>query len=94
MVFAADAPFLVPHGSKVIQQTVIPRVDASNMASQEKVLIVEDEPHALSGLADRPVRWITDDVLTFMGREVKRGRRYDAFILDPPAFGRLKGGGT
>jgi len=51
------APVLVPHGSKVIQQTVIPRVDAPNMASQEKVLIVEDEPHALSGLAELVSGW-------------------------------------
>lgn len=45
----------------------------------------------LSGLQDRPIRWITDDVMTFLKREVKRGRRYDAFILDPPAFGRHQG---
>jgi len=45
-----------------------------------------------SGLADRPIRWIVDDVLKFLGREIKRGRRYDAFILDPPAFGRGPGG--
>lgn len=36
------------------------------------------------------VRWITDDIITFMQREVKRGNKYDAFILDPPAFGRTK----
>lgn len=46
----------------------------------------------LSGLSDRPIRWITDDVLTFLKREVKRGQRYDGIILDPPAFGRGKGG--
>lgn len=49
------------------------------------------ENAAISGLADKPVRWITDDVLTFMTREIKRGKKYDGFILDPPAFGRLKG---
>ncbi|HIJ78295.1 MAG: class I SAM-dependent methyltransferase [Desulfobulbaceae bacterium] len=47
---------------------------------------------ALSGLAERPIRWIVDDLLKFMGREIKRGQRYDAFILDPPAFGRGPGG--
>ena len=46
----------------------------------------------LSGLSDRPIRWIADDVLTFLKREVKRGRKYDGIILDPPAFGRGKGG--
>lgn len=42
---------------------------------------------ALSGLTDAPVRWIVDDVLKFVGREIKRGVRYDGIILDPPAFG-------
>ena len=41
----------------------------------------------LSGLTDAPVRWIVDDVLKFVGREVKRGVKYDGIILDPPAFG-------
>lgn len=46
----------------------------------------------LNGLAEAPVRWIIDDAMKFVRREVKRGRRYQAFILDPPAFGRgLKG---
>lgn len=42
----------------------------------------------LSGLAEGKVRWIVDDVLKFVRREVKRGRKYDGFILDPPSFGR------
>jgi len=42
----------------------------------------------LSGLADRPVRWIEDDVTKFTEREVRRGRSYDLIIMDPPAFGR------
>lgn len=41
----------------------------------------------LSGLADKPIRWILDDVRTFVKREIKRGRKYDGIILDPPAFG-------
>ena len=45
----------------------------------------------LSGLADANVRWICDDVMKFMEREIRRGQKYDAIILDPPAFGR--GGG-
>jgi 23S rRNA (cytosine1962-C5)-methyltransferase len=40
-----------------------------------------------SGLADRPVRWIQEDALTFVRREVKRGNRYAAVILDPPSYG-------
>ena len=42
----------------------------------------------LSGLQQRPIRWIVDDVMTFLHREIKRGNRYDGIILDPPAFGR------
>ncbi len=42
----------------------------------------------LSGLGDRPVRWIVDDALIFLKREYKRGRRYDGIIMDPPTFGR------
>ncbi len=41
----------------------------------------------LSGLADRPIRWIVEDARVFVGREIKRGRRYDGIIMDPPAFG-------
>lgn len=41
-----------------------------------------------NGLADAPIRWIVDDVPQFLAREIKRGRRYDGIILDPPSFGR------
>lgn len=43
---------------------------------------------ALSGMDSRPVRWIVDDAAKFAAREVRRGRRYDGIILDPPKFGR------
>ncbi|MFM2300506.1 MAG: hypothetical protein RLZZ84_242 [Pseudomonadota bacterium] len=43
---------------------------------------------ALSGMDSRPVRWIVDDAAKFTAREVRRGRRYDGIILDPPKFGR------
>lgn len=43
---------------------------------------------ALSGMEARPVRWIVDDAAKFTAREVRRGRRYDGIILDPPKFGR------
>ena len=42
----------------------------------------------LSGLDDRPIRWIVDDASKFTAREVRRGRRYDGILLDPPKFGR------
>ncbi|MEA3048874.1 MAG: rRNA (cytosine1962-C5)-methyltransferase [Sphingomonadales bacterium] len=43
---------------------------------------------ALSGMDDRPIRWLVDDAAKFAAREVRRGRRYDGIILDPPKFGR------
>lgn len=42
----------------------------------------------LSGLADKKIRWIVDDVRKFVEREVRRGNTYDWIILDPPSFGR------
>ncbi len=41
----------------------------------------------LSGLKDKPIRWILDDVRAFVKREIKRGRKYHGIIMDPPAFG-------
>jgi 23S rRNA (cytosine1962-C5)-methyltransferase len=41
-----------------------------------------------SGMTDQPIRWIVDDVLKFLGREERRNVRYDAIVMDPPAFGR------
>jgi 23S rRNA (cytosine1962-C5)-methyltransferase len=43
---------------------------------------------ALSGMSDKPIRWIIDDAAKFTAREVRRGRRYDGIILDPPKYGR------
>ena len=43
---------------------------------------------AMSGLADAPIRWIADDAMKFTAREIRRGNRYDAIVLDPPKFGR------
>lgn len=41
-----------------------------------------------SGLQDRPVRYIIDDVIKFVNREIRRGNKYDAIIMDPPSYGR------
>jgi 23S rRNA (cytosine1962-C5)-methyltransferase len=43
---------------------------------------------SLSGLDDRPIRWLVDDAAGFVAREARRGRRYDGIVLDPPSFGR------
>ena len=43
-------------------------------------------------LSDRPIRWIVDDCAKFVQREIRRGSRYDAVIMDPPSYGRGPGG--
>ena len=43
---------------------------------------------AMSGMSDRPIRWIVDDATKFTAREVRRQKRYDGILLDPPKFGR------
>ena len=50
------------------------------------------ENAASSGLAEAPIRWIVDDCAKFVEREIRRGRRYDAIIMDPPSYGRGPGG--
>ena len=50
------------------------------------------ENASLSGLAGNRVRWIVDDCGKFVEREIRRGRRYDAIIMDPPSYGRGPGG--
>ncbi len=45
-----------------------------------------------SGVLDRPVRWIVDDCIKFVQREIRRGHRYDILIMDPPSYGRGPGG--
>ena len=46
----------------------------------------------LSGLENAPIRWIVDDCAKFVEREIRRGKRYDALIMDPPSYGRGPGG--
>ena len=60
----------------------VTHVDASKSA-----VVWARENAELSGLSSKPIRWIIEDVLTFVSRELKRGVRYDAIIMDPPAFG-------
>lgn len=61
----------------------VTHVDAS------KKSVMEGKANAqLSGMADKPIRWMIDDACKFTAREVRRGRRYDGIILDPPKWGR------
>lgn len=46
------------------------------------------ENAAASGLVDAPIRWLVDDCVKFVEREIRRGNKYDAIIMDPPSYGR------
>ncbi len=69
------------------QKTKVTHLDASSSsvkwAKQNSIL---------SGLQDNQIRWIVDDITTFLTREIKRREKYDGIIIDPPAFGRGKKG--
>lgn len=54
----------------------------------QSMVIRAKENAQLSGLADRKVRYIVDDCAKFVAREIRRGRKYDAIVMDPPSFGR------
>lgn len=62
-------------------------------ASKTSVRLARENA-ALSGLDDRPVRWITEDAVRFVDREIRRERRYRGVILDPPTYGRGTRGET
>ena len=54
-----------------------------------KVAVTRAKENAkLSGLTERPIRWILEDARDFVKRELRRGRKYDGIIMDPPSFGR------
>lgn len=61
----------------------VTHVDAS-----KKAVAWARENAELSGLADRPIRWIVEDAKKYVAREVRRGSKYDGIILDPPKYGR------
>ena len=61
----------------------VTHVDAS-----KKSISWARENQVLSGLQDRPIRWIVEDALKFVQREVRRGSKYHGLIIDPPKFGR------
>ena len=61
----------------------VTHVDAS-----KKSIGAAAENQKLSGMADKPIRWIVDDASKFTARDVRRGKRYDGIMLDPPRFGR------
>jgi 23S rRNA (cytosine1962-C5)-methyltransferase len=62
--------------------------EVTHVDASKKAIAWARENQALSRLGDRPIRWIVDDAPKFSAREVRRGRRYDGILLDPPKYGR------
>jgi 23S rRNA (cytosine1962-C5)-methyltransferase len=62
--------------------------DVVHLDASPKSIAQARENAAISGLDGAPIRWITDDAMKFVERELRRGSRYDVIVLDPPKFGR------
>jgi 23S rRNA (cytosine1962-C5)-methyltransferase len=60
----------------------------THLDASKKAIAWAKENQALSGLSDRPIRWLVDDAMKFIQREARRGSQYEGLILDPPKFGR------
>ena len=63
-------------------------LEVTHVDASRKAVALARENQILSGLNERPIRWIVEDAMTFVKREARRGSRYDALMLDPPRFGR------
>ena len=72
--------------AQVAQCVPIKATDVEGMVAWAK------ENARVSGLQDAPIRWIVDDCAKFVEREIRRGKTYDAIIMDPPSYGRGPGG--
>jgi 23S rRNA (cytosine1962-C5)-methyltransferase len=59
----------------------------THVDSAKRAISLARHNQSLSGLEDKPIRWIVDDALKFTQREIRRGVKYDAIIMDPPKYG-------
>ncbi len=62
--------------------------EVTHVDASKKIIAWARENQKVSKLEDKPIRWIEDDAMKFVQREVRRGAKYDGFIIDPPKFGR------
>ena len=62
--------------------------DVTHVDASKGMVLWAKENAVQSGVADRNVRWLVDDCLKFVKREIRRGKKYDAIIMDPPSYGR------
>ena len=85
----SDAAMLNLFGYTGVGSLALSQYGAVTHVDASKKSVAQARVNAgLSGMEDRPVRWIVDDAAKFTAREVRRGKRYDGIILDPPKFGR------
>ena len=89
--FAPAAPT-----TRGMMMTILARQDGVSTSGggtwYEKGMAWAKENARVSGLQDAPIRWIVDDCAKFVEREIRRGKTYDAIIMDPPSYGRGPGG--
>ena len=87
---AADAEVLNLFGYTGVGSLLLSEAGARlvHVDASKKSVEQGKENARLSGMEDRPIRWIVDDAGKFTAREVRRDRRYDGILLDPPKFGR------
>jgi 23S rRNA (cytosine1962-C5)-methyltransferase len=87
---AADADVLNLFGYTGVGSLLLSEAGArlAHVDASKKSVEGGKENARLSGFGERPIRWLVDDAAKFTAREVRRGRRYDGILLDPPKFGR------
>lgn len=66
--------------------------DVTHVDASKGMVQWAKENAVLSGVADKKVRWLVDDCIKFVNREIRRGNKYDVIIMDPPSYGRGPGG--
>ncbi len=89
-VSGTDAPVLNLFGYTGVASLVAATTGAEvvHVDASRKAVALARENARLSGLEDAPIRWIVEDARKFVAREVRRGRRYGAILVDPPKYGR------
>ena len=68
--------------------TCAPGAQVTHVDASKGMVTWAKENALSSGLKDAPIRWLVDDCVKFVEREIRRGNTYDAIIMDPPSYGR------
>ena len=63
-------------------------VNVTHVDASKGMVAWAKENAVISGVADKPVRWLVDDCKKFVEREIRRGNKYDGIVMDPPSYGR------